>query len=145
ALTNLLDIALKFTPDGGVVEVAAAESESGEIRISVRDHGLGIAPEHRTRIFNRFYQAHDASHRSGLGLGLYVARQAVQLHGGWLDAEFPSDGGTRFVMRLPADRLVAGQEMDDGGASPILVVDDDDVIRSLISTALTDEGYQVLE
>jgi two-component system, NarL family, sensor kinase len=52
-------------------------------------------------IFERFYQAHGNGYKSGLGLGLYVSRQIVQLHGGEITAEFPSDGGSRFVVGLP--------------------------------------------
>jgi signal transduction histidine kinase len=67
----------------------------------VRDHGLGIAAGKRKHIFERFYQAHAAGYRSGLGLGLYISRQIVELHGGRIRAEFPRGGGTRFVVRLP--------------------------------------------
>jgi len=67
----------------------------------VRDRGLGIAPEHRGRIFGRFFQANAAEYRSGLGLGLHIARQLAELHGGSIAAEFPEDGGTRFVVSLP--------------------------------------------
>jgi signal transduction histidine kinase len=70
----------------------------------VRDHGLGIPPEHRPHIFDRFYQAHAGgplTSMAGMGLGLYISRQIVELHGGTIDAEFPDDGGTRFVVMLP--------------------------------------------
>ncbi|MHB8619859.1 MAG: ATP-binding protein, partial [Chloroflexota bacterium] len=99
-LTNLLDNAIKYSPEGGDVEVAL-HSESSQAELSVRDHGLGIPPEKRERIFDRFYQAHDGSHRGGMGLGLHVSRQIVELHGGEIRAEFPPDGGTRLVVRLP--------------------------------------------
>jgi signal transduction histidine kinase len=69
--------------------------------IAVRDHGLGIPPEKREHIFERFYQAHGDGYRSGLGLGLYISSQIVELHGGRIAAEFPEDGGSRFVVRLP--------------------------------------------
>jgi signal transduction histidine kinase len=71
------------------------------LEIVVRDHGLGIPPEKRARIFERFYQAHGDGHKSGMGLGLHVSRQIVELHGGEITAEFPSDGGCRFIVRLP--------------------------------------------
>jgi signal transduction histidine kinase len=72
------------------------------VRLVVRDHGLGIAPERRSRIFERFYQAHAESRASGFGLGLFITRHIVELHGGRIHAEFPSDGGTRFIVTLPA-------------------------------------------
>jgi signal transduction histidine kinase len=97
-LTNLLDNAVKFSPDGGAVEVGI-EPRATTAVITVRDHGIGVTPEHRTRVFDRFYQAHP--NRSGLGIGLYISRHIVELHGGMIYAEFPSDGGTRFVVSLP--------------------------------------------
>lgn len=113
-LTNLLDNAAKFSPAGSQVEVAveltdepaasAGPSRPGRptIRLTVTDHGVGIAPEHRARIFERFYQARQPGPVAGLGLGLYICRQIVQLHGGTITAEHPAEGGTRFVVRLPA-------------------------------------------
>jgi len=53
-------------------------------------------------VFERFFQAHAEGYQSGMGLGLYIGRQIVELHGGTIAAEFPPDGGTRFVVRLPA-------------------------------------------
>jgi signal transduction histidine kinase len=100
-LTNLLDNALKYSPEGGAVEVSLCGLDGGGAEVSVRDFGLGIPLEKRGHIFERFYQAHGEGHRSGLGLGLFISRQIVTLHGGEIHAEFPPDGGTRFVVRLP--------------------------------------------
>jgi signal transduction histidine kinase len=100
-IANLLDNALKFSPDGGRIEVELSTPTAGTVCLAVRDYGLGIPPERRGRIFDRFYQAHAEEHRSGLGVGLYVSRGIVQLHGGRIWAEFPPDGGTRFVVSLP--------------------------------------------
>lgn len=97
-LNNLLDNARKYSPDGGRIEVSLAESP-GEALITVRDHGLGVDPADRPRLFERFYQAH--SDRSGVGLGLHISRRFVEMHGGTIRAEFPEDGGTRFVVSLP--------------------------------------------
>jgi signal transduction histidine kinase len=71
--------------------------------VTVRDHGIGVPPEHRARLFERFFQAHSTDHRSGMGLGLYITRQIVELHGGHIEVEFPPDGGTRFVVEIPAE------------------------------------------
>jgi signal transduction histidine kinase len=100
-LTNLLDNAVKYSPEGGPIEVVLTQPTSTLIELSVRDRGLGIPPEQRDAIFERYYQAHARGHRSGLGLGLYVSRQIVELHGGEIHADFPPDGGTRFTVRLP--------------------------------------------
>jgi two-component system phosphate regulon sensor histidine kinase PhoR len=100
-VNNLLDNAIKYSPEGGDVEVILAERRPGEVELSVRDHGLGIGPEKRAQIFERYYQAHGDGFRSGMGLGLYITREIVELHGGGIEAEFPADGGTRFTVRLP--------------------------------------------
>jgi signal transduction histidine kinase len=100
-LTNLLDNARKYSPEGGAVEVSLRSLDGGGAELAVRDFGLGIPHEKRGQIFERFYQAHGEGHRSGLGLGLFISRQIVSLHGGEIHAEFPDDGGTRFVVRLP--------------------------------------------
>jgi excisionase family DNA binding protein len=99
-LTNLLDNAIKYSPQGDVVEVLVRD-DGTMVELSVRDYGLGIPPDKRGHIFERFYQAHSNGHRSGMGLGLYVSRQIVELHGGEIGAEFPDGGGSRFFVRLP--------------------------------------------
>jgi PAS domain S-box-containing protein len=98
--TNLVQNAIKYSPDGGAIEVGLRVS-GRSVEISVRDHGLGIPPEKRGHIFDQFYQAHDGNYQEGLGLGLYISRQIVELHGGGIRAEFPNDGGTRFIVTLP--------------------------------------------
>jgi excisionase family DNA binding protein len=102
-LSNLLDNAVKYSPNGGAIEVALGQRDDGTVELSVRDHGLGIPPDKRASVFDRFYQAHGSEHRGGLGLGLYICRQIVELHEGEIGAEFPPDGGTRFIVRLPLD------------------------------------------
>src|SRR5205823_3489873 len=106
-LTNLLDNAAKFSDPGQPIEVRVA-AEGGEAVLSVRDRGRGVAPELRGRVFERFRQGFDDRHHGGLGLGLYVSRQIVELHGGSIELEAPPDGGTRAVVRLPAADTVAG-------------------------------------
>jgi PAS domain S-box-containing protein len=107
-LANLLDNAIKYSPGGGPIDVELTEPGPGTVRLAVRDRGLGIPPEHRARLFERFYQAHAGNHRSGLGLGLHLSREIVEQHGGEIRAEFPPDGGTRFVVTLPAAPAEAG-------------------------------------
>ena len=100
-VTNLLDNAVKFSPSGGRIDVDLSAPERGAVRLAVRDHGIGIAPEHRAHIFERFYRSQPNDQRAGLGLGLYVSNQIAELHGGRIEAEFPEDGGTRMVVWLP--------------------------------------------
>ena len=101
-VTNLLSNAIKYSPDGGQIELAIRPCGTGAIRLEVRDHGIGIPVERRAHLFERFYQAHGEGHFGGLGLGLFISRQIVDLHGGSLEADFPIDGGTRFIVSLPA-------------------------------------------
>ena len=100
---NLLTNAVKFTPSGGHVELLGSSSND-LITICVQDDGEGIGPELLPHIFNRYRQGKSAV--SGLGLGLAIAREVIELHGGSLVAH--SDGmgrGARFEMRLPAAAL----------------------------------------
>jgi len=101
-VTNLLDNAVRFSPAGGQIDVELTHPKPDIARLTVRDHGIGVPAEHRPHLFERFYQAHRSDHRSGMGLGLYVCREIVEKHGGHIEAEFPPDGGTRFVVELPA-------------------------------------------
>jgi excisionase family DNA binding protein len=100
-LVNLVDNAVKYSPQGGRIELDLRQPTPEAFELSVRDHGLGIPPEKRSHIFERFYQAHANAHHGGMGLGLYITRQIVEMHGGSIRAEFPDDGGTRFVVSLP--------------------------------------------
>src|SRR6185437_839414 len=106
-LSNLIDNAIKYSPEGGRIDVEARLDDHEQVCLSVRDRGIGIPPEKRGDIFERFYQAHADDHRSGLGLGLFISRQIAELHGGSIRAEFPPDGGARFVVRLPLEAPVA--------------------------------------
>jgi signal transduction histidine kinase/heme-degrading monooxygenase HmoA len=99
---NLLSNAIKYSPQGGDVDVEVARLDDGDARLAVRDRGVGIPRERRERIFERFYQAHGEGRLGGLGLGLYITHQIVELHGGHIWVEAPEDGGTRFVVTLPA-------------------------------------------
>ncbi len=99
-VVNLLDNAVKFSPRGATIEVDVAD-DGVEARVAVRDHGIGVLPEYRDRIFDRFYQAPTPNHAAGMGLGLFISRELVDLHGGRLDADFPGDGGTRVIVHLP--------------------------------------------
>jgi signal transduction histidine kinase len=98
-LNNLLGNAIKFcakTP----IEVVLTANDSG-VALSVRDHGLGIAPERLPHIFERFERGVSARNYGGLGLGLYVSRQIVDAHGGRIDVESAVGQGTTFRVRLP--------------------------------------------
>src|SRR5687767_7690553 len=103
-LSNLLENAVKYSPDGGPIEVVA-ERRGGEVEVRVSDAGIGIPAEHRENVFERFYQADgDAGRRrfGGLGLGLYISRAIVDAHGGQIWAAANRDGGgSTFAFRIP--------------------------------------------
>ena len=103
-LAALFDNALRFTPSGGSVEVAA-RGQDGWVEASVRDTGPGISPEHLSRIFERFYRAEAARNRAdggGTGIGLAIALGLARAQDGDLDAANAKDGGAVFRLKLPA-------------------------------------------
>ena len=97
AISNLLDNAIKFTPEGGKVRVEASTVE-GFPRLAVSDTGRGVPSEDRSRIFRRFYRGEGAQNVSGHGLGLSIAQAIANLHGFQLDVE-DNRPGARFIMR----------------------------------------------
>jgi signal transduction histidine kinase/ActR/RegA family two-component response regulator len=162
---NLLANAIKFTPEGGRVDVFIERSKD-QMEVKVVDTGEGISPDFLPHVFERFRQADAATTRrhTGLGLGLAIVRQLVELHGGTVHAASPGlGGGATFTVRLPIARGEArgGQEAAGDGqgtaataASPmarlsrldglrILVVDDSTDGRTLTSLVLTQAGASV--
>src|SRR5262249_3510132 len=100
-VTNLVGNAVKFTPAGGEISVRL-ERAGAEARLTVRDTGVGIEPDALPHLFDRFRQAATAGGRAGLGLGLAVVRNLVELHGGTARAESAGHGrGATFTVTLP--------------------------------------------
>ena len=92
----------KVQPQGRLKSRSSWCSPRPELaRLTVTDHGIGIPPERRQHIFERFYQAHEGDHASGMGLGLYISRQIVELHGGSITPSSRHEGGSRFSIDLP--------------------------------------------
>jgi signal transduction histidine kinase len=98
-LTNLLDNARKYSPEGTPIEVGVA-GDDRRVTIGVCNAGSRIAPEDREAIFERFRRA-DGSGAPGAGLGLYISRGLVRAHGGELEVGDVPEGGTRFTFWLP--------------------------------------------
>ncbi len=102
-LYNLVDNAVRFTPPGGTVVVAATRQDD-RVVVDVRDSGVGIAPEHLPRLFERFYRADASRSREGggTGIGLAIARSIVESHGGRITASSEPGRGSSFTFDLPA-------------------------------------------
>jgi two-component system sensor histidine kinase BaeS len=100
---NLLDNAIKYTSEGGTIEVQLARHDKTAM-VSIRDTGIGIAPEHLPRVFDRFYRADKARNRAhgGAGLGLSIAQSIVTAHGGHIDIASSPGQGTTCTVILPA-------------------------------------------
>ncbi len=160
---NLLTNAVKFTPMGGRVEIRMAR-EGAEVRIEVKDSGLGIAAEFLSKLFDRFSQVDNSNSRrsSGLGLGLAITKQLVELHGGTITAESEGLGkGATFTVRLPLPRLkkgggggavkrkkAKGAGRETGKAERLsevrlLLVEDEPQTRRALGTLLKQAGAEV--
>ena len=101
-LRNLVQNAIKYTPDGGVITVTARQDQANAI-VTVEDTGVGIATNELPALFERFYRTPNATANdiSGLGVGLYVVREIVRLHEGSILAESQPGQGSRFTVQLP--------------------------------------------
>ena len=158
---NLLANAVKFTPDGGTISVTAQRVADG-VQVSVRDTGIGIAPEDMGRIFEEFRQAGQDSGRAheGTGLDLALARRFAELHGGTLWVESSVGVGSTFRFTLPARRDSTAQDApprqlpDREGRSAVparglpdaplvLLVEDDRQAADLLRLQLEGGGFRV--
>lgn len=151
---NLLSNAVKFTPQGGTVTVTS-KRKAGIVTIEVQDSGIGIKPEFLLHVFDRFRQAEISTTRahSGLGLGLAIAKQIVELHGGTISATSLGDGqGATFCVQLP---LPVHTDVENSGenrtldGSPllrdidILLVEDEANARTAMQHLLEENGAKV--
>jgi|GEM_PF-4042786 len=110
-LYNLISNAIKFSPEGGVVEVSLGAPSETELELRVRDQGIGIAAEHHALIFEKFRQVDGSATRAygGTGLGLAISKGLVELHGGRIWVESSKGEGATFVVRLPRNANTASQ------------------------------------
>jgi len=110
-VTNLLVNAERYSPDGGLVRVAAAQVRPGRIEVAVADQGAGIPPEHVPHVFDRLYQVRDdqaSRHRGGaLGLGLAIVKSIVEAHGGTASVRSRVGHGSTFRFSLPTEEAIA--------------------------------------
>lgn len=120
-LLNLLGNALKFTPTGGRVVLSARE-DSATVRLAVADSGPGIAPQDLRAIFQSFYRTRAAARTEGIGLGLSIVKEIVNLHGGHLDVHSRQGRGATFGVHLPKelDHADLATSVTEGGCDPAL-------------------------
>jgi PAS domain S-box-containing protein len=148
-LMNLAGNAIKFTPEGGRIELAARRDGPARVRIEVRDTGPGIPPEDQQRIFEAFCRLRKPGQAvEGTGLGLAITQRLVELQRGELGLESELGKGSCFFVLLPAARAAsAGEDTQDDSAATrarphILVIEDDGVAASLIESQLEASGYR---
>ena len=108
-LNNLIGNAMKYSPDGGPIEVTVSRAGEHEIEFAVVDHGIGIRPAELARVFGLFYRSPDRNARDvgGMGLGLYITKEIVDRHNGRIWAESDVGQGTTFHVALPASVAAA--------------------------------------
>ncbi|MBK8500119.1 MAG: response regulator [Flavobacteriales bacterium] len=152
--TNLLNNAAKYTDRGGIITMRA-DVDANEVRITVEDNGIGIAPDQIEKVFDMFAQVERANDRvqGGLGIGLNIVKHLVGMHGGRIEAQ--SDGlgkGSRFMVALPLsvhrERMNAPAvppEEHKVGQPPlrILVVDDNEDAANMMAMLMTRFGHDV--
>ena len=135
ALINIIGNAIKYTPEGGRVEVTLHRetADSGFLVVDVTDNGIGIAPQHLARVSEKYFRV--GEYISGSGLGLSIAKEIVELHGGQLAIQSPPpdrERGTRVSISLPAVP-----------PPTIMIASADDSIRALLDQQLRAHGYRV--
>jgi PAS domain S-box-containing protein len=149
-VTNLVSNALKFTPSGGTIRVWVGVEDAGAV-LRVSDTGVGMSAELLPRIFDLFVQGDQPPERAsgGLGIGLTLVRQLVELHGGGVEARSAGAGqGSVFTIRLPRARLTAaggaGERQAALAPCRILVVEDNADARDMLLALLTLERHDVM-
>jgi signal transduction histidine kinase/ActR/RegA family two-component response regulator len=145
-LTNLIDNAIKYTPEEGTVMVRVARQSSHTAKISVSDTGEGISPDALPKLFDRFFRVsrRRRSPVKGLGLGLSIVKDLVELHGGVIAVKSEEGKGTEFTVTLPIRSAAEPKVTHEPHAGRcILVVDDDPDVRQLLYDRLGTAGYHV--
>ena len=150
-LINFISNAIKYSPEGGDVQVSARVEDS-RVRVGITDSGIGIAPEDQSRLFTKFYRVDSSLTREigGTGLGLSICKSIIELLGGEVGAESEQGVGSTFWFTLPfaSDKHVRTPSLEGPLGSPggrILVVDDGEDVANLIGTYLSRRGYEVIK
>jgi Signal transduction histidine kinase len=165
-IMNLLSNALKFTLEGGRVSVILKRISGEQIMVSVSDNGIGLPEEALDKVFDRFYQVNnkDEVNNLGSGIGLHIAKEFIQLHGGSICAKQSENGGTCFEFILPVqseggtlqseentesinsidDQETINEVSEEDTQAKLLIVEDNTDLRSFIANQLKDE-YVIMQ
>ena len=151
-VNNLLSNALKFTPEGGSIELCLSMMDDGSVRIDVRDSGIGIPSSDLPHVFDRFYRSPNAGSSTGSGIGLNLVKQYVEMHNGTVSVTSEVGKGSVFSVVLPQSPLEVTSEAGDAGDDPaaiqangrkcIMVVDDNADFRHYLRDELS-RSYKV--
>jgi two-component system, sensor histidine kinase and response regulator len=148
-LFNLMDNAIKFTPEGGKITLRLFREEN-QVIFQVEDTGIGISEAQLPLLFQKFRQLDAGYHRQykGTGLGLALAKQLVELHGGWVGVESTPDVGSIFTVRLPTSHpgkiKVRIPPMVEQPRGRIILIEHDEDNANVVCDVLTAAGYQVV-
>jgi signal transduction histidine kinase len=152
--TNLIDNALKYTPAGGTIDITIGAVGDDDVLLTVRDTGVGIAPDLLPHVFDVFVQGTISLDRAqgGLGIGLALVRRLVELHGGSVSATSGgASEGSAFTIRLPRAQAPqtaapASHQPEEPNARPaVLLIEDNEDGREMMATMLEVYGYPVLQ
>lgn len=153
-LINLLTNAVKYTPDGGEVTIWAERSPGQQIKICVKDSGVGIEPSHRDQVFAPFERLNNSYSRqqAGVGLGLSLAKRLAELNGGQLDFDSKPGQGSTFWLNLKSSHIDELDKQKNPEISrndlrvqniPLIIIDRDADHLSIICPYLSDLGYHI--
>lgn len=142
-LGNYLSNAIKYTPEGGEVSLHCSLADATRVRISVTDQGPGIAPEFRSRVFEKFAQADasDSRQKGGTGLGLAITKEFIERMGGTVGFDTTIGRGTTFWCELPILETLSSTPQP--GQQRLLVVEDEPDTGRLLHMMLDEAGYSV--
>lgn len=148
-ISNLINNAAKYTPDGGRIEIAASRDRD-DVVVSVTDNGRGISPDLLSRIFEMFVQERSTGDGvGGLGLGLGLVKRLVEMHGGTVHGSSDGEGkGSQFVLRLPvfseAARIHGARPVADVLSLRVVVCEPAREVRDVLAEILRSRGHEVL-